>query len=169
MPDVRVGTLDNAQRFGCRSMAVYQNTTGFYYKVDGCREKVHGNQLWTTTNNVKMRGSTPINDVGGWEESNDWEDDEELAAAIAASLQDREDVRNVESPEEDTPPTNAGGEDGSSGLSSRDCSICLSSPSIMLMRPCNHVCACQTCARRLIRIPCPICRRLVTKVERVFF
>ena len=60
MPDTRVGLLDNPQRYGCRSVAVYENSTGYYYKLDGCREKVRGNQLWTLTmGNVQMRGSAP--------------------------------------------------------------------------------------------------------------
>ena len=52
---------------------------------------------------------------------------------------------------------------------SRECIVCLTEAANMLMRPCNHVCACQACSRRLIRHPCPLCRRMVTKVERVYF
>ena len=191
MPDTRVGSLDNPQRYGCRSVAVYENSTGYYYKLSGCREKVHGNQLWTLSmGNVKMRGSAPLDDAGvwlhgnDWEEGSDWEDEEErqLAAAIAASLQDErpgwDDVpMDVEPAAADAAAVGdgaghaAGDSPGASGPSgaSRECTICLTEPSVMLMRPCNHVCACQTCARRLVRHPCPLCRRTVTKCERVYF
>ena len=188
MPDTRVGSLDNPslRRYGCRSVAVYQNSTGYYYKLDGCREKVHGNQLWTSTAQVKMRGSAPVDDVGrrqhgnDWEEGSDWEDEEErqLAAAIAASLQDEgpgwADVPMDVQPDEDASSEGAGADaSASAGVASsgasRECTICLTEPSVMLMRPCNHVCACQTCARRLVRHPCPLCRRTVTKCERVYF
>ena len=198
MPDPRVGSLDNPQRVrhGCRSMAVYENSTGFYYKLDGSREKVHGNQLWTTLGNIKMRGYTrvdaPAANGGAWQ--GDWDDDwdgdhgweaeeeRQIAAAIAASLQD--DVAMPEAPAAgDAAGDNGAGEggtgdaagngnaagDAASNGASRECSICLTEPSVMLMRPCNHVCACPTCSRRLLRHPCPLCRRLVTKVERVYF
>ena len=186
MPDTRVGSLDNPQRYGCRSVAVYENSTGYYYKLDGCREKVHGNQLWTSTAQVKMRGSAPVDDAGrgqhgnDWEEGSAWEDEEErqLAAAIAASLEDNgpawADVPMDVQQDEDASSEGAGADaSASAGVASsgasRECTICLTEPSVMLMRPCNHVCACQTCARRLVRHPCPMCRRMVTKVERVYF
>ena len=191
MPDTRVGSLDNPQRYGCRSVAVYENSTGYYYKLDGGREKVHGNQLWTSTAEVKMRGSAPVDDAGrrqhgnDWEEASDWDNEEarQLAAAIAASLQDDGpgDVPMGFEPEGEDAPSAAGAvaddaADASTGESaggvsggSRECSICLTEPSVMLMRPCNHVCACQMCSRRLVRHPCPLCRRMVSKVERVYF
>ena len=49
---------------GCRSIAVYQNSTGFYYKLDGVRERMHGNQLWTTNCNLKMRGHSLADEAG---------------------------------------------------------------------------------------------------------
>ena len=185
MPDTRVGSLDNPslRRYGCRSVAVYQNSTGYYYKLDGCREKVRGNQLWTSTAQVKMRGSAPVDDVGrrqhgnDWEEGSDWEDEEarQLAAAIAASLEDNGpsgapmDVQPDGEAVADAAADASASAGAASSGASRECTICLTVPSVMLMRPCNHICACQTCARRLVRHPCPLCRRMVNKVERVFF
>ena len=55
------------------------------------------------------------------------------------------------------------------GNGARECSICLTEPVDTLMRPCNHLIACSACARRLARAPCPVCRRPVRSVERVFF
>ena len=52
---------------------------------------------------------------------------------------------------------------------SRKCCICLTYTPVMLMRPCNHLCACHACSNRLVRQPCPLCRRIVTNVERVYF
>ena len=188
MPDTRVGSLDNPQRYGCRSVAVYENSTGYYYKLDGCREKVHGNQRWTSTSQVKMRGSSLVESAGALAEcsgddSDNEEDRQQLAAAIAASLLqddgpawDDHMPMDVE-PAEDAPSAGAGTggagdtasvSPGPSGAS-RDCTICLTVPSVMLNRPCNHICACQTCSRRLVRHPCPLCRRIITKIERVYF
>ena len=178
MPDTRVGSLDNPERYGRRSMAIYQNNTGFYYKLDGCREKVHGNQLWTTSmGNLKMRGSAPVDaapvSAADWDGSH-WDgdgwDEDHLAAAIAASLEEDVPMAVYDPPDAaaaeippfvvDEPPSSSGG---------RTCVVCLTDGAAVMMRPCNHVCACQGCARRLVRHPCPICRRMVTKTERVYF
>ena len=179
MPDPRVGSLDNPQRYGCRSIAVYENSTGFYIKLDGSREKVHGNQLWTSLGGIKMRGLTPFDQAAPQAPYSDWDDEEErqIAAAIAASLQDESPAwgADVQADEEVPPADNDAAGDATAGAStgtssgSRECAICLTEPSVMLMKPCNHVCACQTCARRLVRHPCVMCRRMVTKVERVYF
>ena len=60
MPDSRIGTLDYPQRFGARSISVYDNSKGPYYKLDGLRESVHGNQHWTKFDGSKMRGTSII-------------------------------------------------------------------------------------------------------------
>ena len=194
MSDARAGSLDNPGRYGCRSLAVYFNSTkGYYYKLPptNCREKVNGNQLWTSTGDVKMRGSAPVDDTGGrdtdsGDDSEDDEDRQQLAAAIAASLQDDGpawpdvpmNAENVVPSADAAAADGAGNATGPSAVvaslgASRECSICLTEPSVMLMRPCNHICVCQTCARsnagRIVRQPCVICRKMVTKVERVYF
>ena len=187
MPDTRVGALDHPERYGSRSLAVYANSTGYYFKLDGAREKVHGAQLWTTLGDVKMRGAAPVgverhadadaerNAERGAERLDAdryaWPDDGDdgLAAAIAASLQDvaAELAEPAEAPPAgDAPP--AGERDSAPPPEGRACSICLTEPVCMLMRPCNHVCACAACARRLGGRACPICRRAVRTIERVF-
>ena len=35
--DRRVGALDRPERYDRTSVAVYQNSRGFYIKLDGCR------------------------------------------------------------------------------------------------------------------------------------
>ena len=163
MPDSRVGTLDHPQRYGVRSVSVYSNSKGYYLKITGSREAIHGNQLWTTLEDVKMRGSAPVGaSPSPWIASQD--DDEEernLAVAIQASLDHRAIAPAPES-QEDTAaaPASSGG---------NYCTICLTEPSNMLMRPCNHLIACERCAQRLVRQPCPVCRRNVRSTERVFF
>jgi hypothetical protein len=178
MPDRRVGTLDNPQRYAARCVSVYENSKGYYFKIDGVRESVHGNQLWTTLDNVKMRGSAQVDTPVvravqapapfAWRQGpqDEAEEERDLASAIQASLQEPEDVDlpaledDQAAPAEDAPSSSEGG---------RDCAICLTEPSNHLMRPCNHLIACGRCARRLVRQPCPMCRRHVRSVERVFF
>ena len=48
------------------------------------------------------------------------------------------------------------------------CAICLAEPVSMLCRPCNHVAACVACAPRLAGRPCPLCRRVVASIERIY-
>ena len=178
MPDTRVGTLDYPERYDARCVSVYENSKGYWFKMDGCREPIYGNQLWTTLENVKMRGSaqvdTPVVPAMqapapfAWRQGpqDEAEEERDLASAIQASLQEPEDVdppaaeADQAAPAEDAPSSSDGG---------RDCAICLTEPSSMLMRPCNHLIACGRCARRLVRQPCPMCRRHVRSVERVFF
>jgi hypothetical protein len=47
------------------------------------------------------------------------------------------------------------------------CCICLEETPVMLMRPCNHLCACEACSRGL-RGQCPICRHRLRLIERVY-
>lgn len=178
MPDTRVGTLDHPERYDARSVSVYENSKGYWFKMDGCREPIYGNQLWTTLENVKMRGSAQVDTPVvravqapvpfAWRQGpqDEAEEERDLAEAIQASLQEPEDVDlpaledDQAALAEDAPSSSEGG---------RECAICLTEPSSMLMRPCNHMIACGRCARRLVRQPCPMCRRHVQSVERVFF
>ena len=173
--DRKVGQLDHPERYGSKRLAVYTNSVGPYFMLDGARESVHGSQLWTTLSNVKMRGTLPVHAPGGGlaldaADAHEAED-ANLQAAIAASLAAQEEPREEAAPM--APPPEAGqdedaaAERGSNGA--RECSICLTEPVDTLMRPCNHLIACSACARRLARAPCPVCRRPVRSVERVFF
>ena len=197
MPNTRVGSLDHPQRYDKRSVAVYANGAGLRFKLDGRLEKVHGNTLWTTLGNVKMRGNAPAGladdgpggydwDERDWDER-DWDerdwDEQEIAAAIATSLEDSATsawdpmpvadgpIANgpIAAPAGDAPNDDRAGNEDHAGNQARSCAICLSEQPIMLMRPCNHICACETCAPRLVRRPCVMCRRVVKKVERVYF
>lgn len=170
MPDTRVGTIDHPERYGVRSVSVYENSKGYHIKVKGSRVSLHGNVHWTTLQHVSMMGSDPIGDVG---EAAYWpqdEDDEErqIAAAIQASLEHPTSDTN----EYDNAPVGeapAAEDSTSSDNNSRKCAICLTAHSDHIMRPCNHLIACGRCARRLAQQPCPMCRRHVQSVERVFF
>ena len=172
--DRRVGALDHPERFGSKRLAVYTNSNGPYFMLDGVRESVHGSQLWTSLSNVKMRGTVPVHAPGGGlahDEADAHEpEDADLQAAIAASLAAQEETREEAAPM--APPPEADQDDAaveSSSNGARECSICLTEPVDTLMRPCNHLIACSACARRLARAPCPVCRRPVRSVERVFF
>lgn len=54
----------------------------------------------------------------------------------------------------------------------RACVVCCEKSRRILLRPCNHVCMCAACARRLYETRrlevCPVCRASVSGVELVF-
>ena len=88
MSDERVGTLDHPARYGKRACSVYHNSRGYYVKLNGVREKLHGATHWTSLSWVKMRGAVPLEvaphgDAGVYDE-----EDAEWQAAIAASLEE---------------------------------------------------------------------------------
>ena len=190
MPASNVGKLLRPEHYGARQISVYHNTNGYFIKLDGRVHKLHGSTLWVTRQGLLMRGtsrhSEPMHgDEDAWSQDEDMGDEEgsvpdediELELAIQASLQDMEGV-GMDQAEQDVAAAPAAAEDapqdagdaGDAGSGSRTCVICLTDgAACMLMRPCNHVCACQGCARRLATHPCPICRRHVRSVERVFF
>ena len=191
MPLTRVGRLDRPDRLlGCRSVVVYKNSAGYFIKPDGAHEKLHGAMRWTTTSGVRMRGRSVYTeprahaqpgygDIEDYMSDGGQEDDEEarqLEEAIQRSLQDvgpaaMPDAADAAPAPADPAPAadgeDAGEADGSGG--GRTCAVCLTEPAVILMRPCNHICACQGCSRRLGGRPCVICRRAVRTMERVFF
>ncbi|EOD21635.1 hypothetical protein EMIHUDRAFT_207595 [Emiliania huxleyi CCMP1516] len=157
MPSV-VGHLDNPERYTARraatrssaarsssrcSIAVYTKPAsgGHYFLLRGKEKPLRGTHRWTMTDGTAMRGTTPIGATApGVLPSDDGDglDDADLAAAIANSLAD------LSPPEE--PPE----------------------PKSMLNRPCKHLIYCQTCAPKMLRLPCGVCRRNVARCERVF-
>jgi hypothetical protein len=48
------------------------------------------------------------------------------------------------------------------------CVICLSNERSHLITPCNHLCCCSTCADQIQNF-CPICRRPIYSIQRIFF
>lgn len=48
------------------------------------------------------------------------------------------------------------------------CIICVERTKCVVLQPCNHLCLCQECERRLPCRICPICRRQVVRTMRVF-
>ena len=69
----------------------------------------------------------------------------------------------------------AGGIESASGESSKramgECCICLertASDRLLALVPCGHKCVCAGCADGLVRKPCPICRKKVREVLRVY-
>ena len=53
---------------------------------------------------------------------------------------------------------------------SEECVVCLEGPKHWMFRTCNHRCVCEACAKalRTSNAPCPICRGVVTGIERVY-
>ncbi|XP_039249104.2 uncharacterized protein LOC120326822 [Styela clava] len=46
------------------------------------------------------------------------------------------------------------------------CAICLENAKNTVFQPCGHICSCQTCALKLN--DCPICRRRIQQMSRVY-
>lgn len=57
---------------------------------------------------------------------------------------------------------------GPSLEASRDCNICLDSQINTVFVPCGHSSCCYQCAQRFYKKPCPICRKKVKIVQRLF-
>ena len=180
MPDTRVGTLDHPERYDARSVSVYENSKGYYFKMDGSREPIHGNQLWTTLEDVKMRGSvqldapmTPVRVPRAWLPWTEDEDDEErnIAAAIEASLHEPQDVAAEAPASEDAEPSVAPAANAAPSEPKR-CVLCMDDAAAVdhMMDPCHHLCLCAGCAPRVRsgRMPCPVCRRAQRSIIRVF-
>lgn len=175
MPPTRLGSLDHPERFdGARSVSVYEGADGgLFIKIDGLREKLHGSTRWTTTSGVQMRGRSVYTEAPrsararpAWEGSDDQYDEEQrqIELAIERSLQP-----------DFGEPAAAGHEAAALGNvapvpGSHNCVICLEeNAACMLCVPCNHMVSCQACSRRLQGSSCPMCRRQVTRVIRVYF
>ena len=183
----RVGTLNNARLYGCRSLSVYETRNGgLHFKLDGRREKLHGNHRWTTLTGRQMKGSSTFTEA---EEGGQWSDDSmsredlereeqrQIDLAIAASLEDglARDVPAADpvmADQDAQPAAGAGAPAAAGDGAARHCAVCLDAEPVMMCRPCNHVVACESCARtgRLHTRPCMLCRRPIRgQLERVFF
>ena len=60
---------------------------------------------------------------------------------------------------------------GSSKRAMGECCICLeriATDRLLAFVPCGHRCVCAGCSGRLVRKPCPICRKKVREVMRVY-
>ena len=157
----RIGSLDNPDWYDRRSVAVYESSTGLYIKIDGVQQKLRRNQRWTSLENVKMIGEEPVNSPSPPPHQAFADDeDAQLAQAIEASLREGASVGGEVMDHRETSTS----DDSSSSL----CAICLTEPRSTLNRPCMHIAMCSGCARRMIRQPCVMCRRNVTKIEQVF-
>ena len=188
MPPTRVGTVDHPERLGCRSVAVYENNVGLFIKPDGAHEKLHGSMRWTTTSGVQMRGrsvyagepprrarASPAWDSDESVSGEDADSDEEqrqIDMAIERSLV-QQDVGPPAPAAIDVDPEPAGDNPAAAGnaaSSTRTCAICLEeNAACMVCQPCFHMVSCQACSRRLQGRPCPMCRRNVARVTRVYF
>ncbi|TNJ26389.1 Ankyrin repeat protein 2 [Giardia muris] len=72
-----------------------------------------------------------------------------------------------------TPPTKKSGpvERLSSkihGPESLQCVICLSNPKCIVLQPCKHCCVCEGCAKYLKGKTCPLCRKDVERMMKIF-
>ena len=63
-------------------------------------------------------------------------------------------------------------EPGGAGAADQNCSVCLTNPLEMLLKPCGHICICHRCLTQLnnssSQPKCPICREDVINTERVY-
>ena len=192
MPPTRLGTLDHPERFdGARSVSVYENAGGgLFIKLDGLREKLHGSTRWTTTSGVQMRGRSVYTEAPrraraspAWEgsdesmsESDDQDDEEQRQIDLAIERSLQQDVGPPAAMDAGQQAADAAGDDANPAAAgegaARRCAVCLDAEPVMMCRPCNHVVACESCARtgRLHTRPCMLCRRPIRgQLERVFF
>jgi len=53
----------------------------------------------------------------------------------------------------------------------RECVVCLSNASAVILLPCGHLCMCKTCANELLllKVACPVCRARIVTVQPVYF
>ena len=179
MPDRRVCSLDNPQRYSARSLSVYTNSNGPYFVLDGKRESVHGNQLWTTVDGTKMKGSERVTSVPQptadqyqykWPE---YSDDDDMQAAIAAYLHDAEQgAAGFEAEPADEPSVPSSEPSAAASSEPKRCVICMDDDVAVdhMMAPCHHLCLCAGCATRVRnqRLACPVCRRAQRNIVRVF-
>ncbi|KAH9383956.1 hypothetical protein HPB48_025904 [Haemaphysalis longicornis] len=63
-----------------------------------------------------------------------------------------------------------GGGVGGGGRGDKDCVVCMDEERNCVLHPCHHLCACAACGRMLLKRQdaCPICRRHITSIFRVF-
>ena len=186
----RVGKLNNPGLYGCRSLSVYETRNGsLHFKLDGKREPLHGNHRWTTTSGQQMKGASAFTEAphgDHWSETgesddslSDWEREErhQIEMAITLSLEDDGGAMDHDVPAADPvvdqdAPADAAAPPAAGDGAARRCAVCLDAEPVMLCRPCNHVVACESCARtgRLHTRPCMLCRRPIRgQLERVFF
>ena len=48
------------------------------------------------------------------------------------------------------------------------CVVCLDAKREVVLKPCNHYCTCQMCADSLVPKRCPMCRKRIQQVERIY-
>ena len=48
------------------------------------------------------------------------------------------------------------------------CVVCLDARREVVLKPCNHYCTCQMCADSLVPKRCPMCRKRIQQVERIY-
>ncbi|KAK8762170.1 hypothetical protein V5799_026561 [Amblyomma americanum] len=61
-------------------------------------------------------------------------------------------------------------EAGGTGGRDKDCVVCMDEERNCVLHPCHHLCTCAACGRMLLKRQdaCPICRRHITSIFRVF-
>lgn len=97
----------------------------------------------------------PTREAGGTEARKRARDEQGEPAAAALPL------ARSPSPEVEVqkPPATAG---------PPECAICMDSAAATVFVPCGHMAACVACGERLAKKPCPVCRKKIKKVQRVF-
>ena len=56
------------------------------------------------------------------------------------------------------------------GYITQQCIICYSEDREMILKPCNHICVCQNCCKRIIQESnkCPFCQNQIIQRERIY-
>lgn len=190
MPLSKVGAVLHPRRFGAlRSLAVYHNSKGYFLLLGGSKHPLHGSTRWVTRHGLQMRGTSPLSAQpqedgdSQWSDYNEghWNGDgeatsladleaEQLRMAIDASLVElsSEPQSNVPDARPDLPAAPAS--PPADEEITRSCVICMTNTPTYVLRPCRHLALCSTCAPRVRRgrLPCPVCRARVTRIERIY-
>jgi predicted nuclease with TOPRIM domain len=49
----------------------------------------------------------------------------------------------------------------------KECALCMENPRNIMLKPCNHVCMCEECAKKVVKKRCPICIQVYRSAEKL--
>ncbi len=50
----------------------------------------------------------------------------------------------------------------------KECALCMENPRNIMLKPCNHVCMCEECAKKVVKKRCPICNQVYRSAEKLY-